>query len=69
MGGGRTNFDYSCSFVTECHVCVLEMYVGAADAGVCDLDEDFVGCDSSSCATLDDLAVLRAFEDCEGDHC
>ena len=51
--------------MAECHVGVLEMYVGAADTGVCDFDEDFVGSDFSCCAALDDLAILGAFEDCE----
>jgi hypothetical protein len=67
-GSRETDFNKAGAFVPEDHVLAAVVLVCAADAGVGDLDENFIWADLAGAGALDDVTRLGAFEDSERDH-
>jgi hypothetical protein len=64
-----TYFDDTSALVPDDHILARLVRVGATEARVGNLDQDLIVLDIFSCGRLNDLALLRALEYCELNHC
>lgn len=59
----------SSAFMSKNNVSVAAMLVRSAGSRVRDFDEDFIPPYISGCGRLDNISILRTFEDRESRHC